>query len=288
MMNIGLENIEAHEKTIAAELLKLGDVDGIRILGPRENVDPHRHRGVRRGPACIRTMWASSSTPRASRFAWDTTAPSRYTATSAYTHPTVPPPVSTIRSKMPKRWSKRPRASVSSLEWSKTEHHERFGMSGDDLEQMYQEVILEASKHPHGKESFAPNAAVEQSADAAANVTVQASHEYCTPGESHQFNPTCGDEATIHVEVSDDEPHTIKRLVWDGHGCSISQASLSVMVDLVDGKTVDEAMDLEQTFHKLMESRGAVWTTRTWKKSSATPWYSKACRNTLCASNALC
>lgn len=71
-----------------------------------------------------------------------------------------------------------------------------FGMSGDDLEQMYQEVILEASKHPHGKESFAPNAAVEQSADAAANVTVQASHEYCTPGESHQFNPTCGDEAT--------------------------------------------------------------------------------------------
>ena len=132
-----------------------------------------------------------------------------------------------------------------------------FGMSGDDLEQMYQEVILEASKHPHGKESFAPNAAVEQSADAAANVTVQASHEYCTPGESHQFNPTCGDEATIHVEVSDDDPHTIKRLVWDGHGCSISQASLSVMVDLVDGKTVDEAMDLEQTFHKLMESRGA-------------------------------
>ena len=77
-------------------------------------------------PACIRTMWASSSTPRASRFAWDTTAPSRYTATSAYTHPTVPPPVSTIRSKMPKRWSKRPRASVSSLEWSKTEHHERI------------------------------------------------------------------------------------------------------------------------------------------------------------------
>ena len=132
-----------------------------------------------------------------------------------------------------------------------------FGMSGDDLEQMYQEVILEASKHPHGKESFAPNAAVEQSADAAANVTVQASHEYCTHGESHQFNPTCGDEATIHFVVSDDDPHTIKRLARDGHGCSISQASLSVMVDLVDGKTVDEAMDLEQTFHKLMESRGA-------------------------------
>lgn len=39
MMNVGLENIEAHEKTIAAELLKMGDIDGVRILGPRENVN---------------------------------------------------------------------------------------------------------------------------------------------------------------------------------------------------------------------------------------------------------
>jgi nitrogen fixation NifU-like protein len=131
-----------------------------------------------------------------------------------------------------------------------------YGMSDDDLEQMYQEVILEASKKPHGRESFAPDAAVEQSGGAA-NATVRASHEYCTPGESHQFNPTCGDEATIHVEITDDEPYTIKRLVWDGHGCSISQASLSIMVDLVDGATVDQAIRLEQVFHRLMKSRGA-------------------------------
>ncbi|OZG69282.1 SufS family cysteine desulfurase [Bifidobacterium eulemuris] len=38
MMNIGLENIEAHERQIAAELLKIGDIDGVRVLGPRENV----------------------------------------------------------------------------------------------------------------------------------------------------------------------------------------------------------------------------------------------------------
>ena len=113
-------------------------------------------------------------------------------------------------------------------------------MSGSDLEQMYQEVILEAAKNPHGKEHFAPDLASEN-ASHAAETTVQASHEYCTPGESHQFNPTCGDEATIHAEVSDAGPYTIERLVWDGHGCSISQASLSVMVDLVEGKTVDEA-----------------------------------------------
>ena len=114
-----------------------------------------------------------------------------------------------------------------------------FAMSGDDLEQMYQEVILEAARDPHGKEHFAPDLASEN-ASQAGDTIVQASHEYCTPGESHQFNPTCGDEATVHVEVSDNEPHTIERLVWDGHGCSISQASLSVMVDLVEGKGLDD------------------------------------------------
>ena len=131
-----------------------------------------------------------------------------------------------------------------------------FGMSGDDLEQMYQEVILEAARDPHGREHFATDVSKEQGS-APADTTVRASHEYCTPGESHQFNPTCGDEATVHAEVSDSEPHTIERLVWDGHGCSISQASLSVMVDLCAGKTVDEAMELFRDFHELMESRGA-------------------------------
>lgn len=77
-----------------------------------------------------------------------------------------------------------------------------FALSGDDLEQMYQEVILEASKNPHGREHFAPDLASEH-ASQSGNATVQAVHEYCTPGESHQFNPTCGDEATVHVEVSD-------------------------------------------------------------------------------------
>jgi nitrogen fixation protein NifU and related proteins len=133
-----------------------------------------------------------------------------------------------------------------------------FGMSGDDLEQMYQEVILDAAKNPNGKETFAADLTSEQNgANDAADSTVRASHEYCTAGQSHQFNPTCGDQVTVHVEVSDSEPRRIERLVWDGSGCSISQASLSMMVDLVVGKTVDEAMDLEDTFQQLMKSRGA-------------------------------
>ena len=132
-------------------------------------------------------------------------------------------------------------------------------MSVDDLEQMYQEVILEASRNPHGREHFAPDLA-DEGASLSGESVVRASHEACAAGESHQFNPTCGDEATIHAEVSDGSdgrPYTIDRIVWDGHGCSISQASLSIMVDLVQGKTVDEAMRLAGVFHQLMNSRGA-------------------------------
>ena len=136
-----------------------------------------------------------------------------------------------------------------------------FGMSDDDLEQMYQEVILEAARDPHGKAHFAPNLAKESDTAVESSLnqgeaSVRQQHEYCETGQSHQFNPTCGDEATIRVEVSKDEPHRIELLEWDGHGCSISQASLSVMTDLVEGKTVEEAMSLGAIFHKLMESRG--------------------------------
>ncbi|EFA23578.1 Fe-S cluster assembly sulfur transfer protein SufU [Bifidobacterium gallicum] len=122
------------------------------------------------------------------------------------------------------------------------------------LEQMYQEVILEASKHPHGKQTFAADLADEHATAGQASVT--ALHEACTTGQSHQFNPTCGDEATVYVEISAQEPHIIERLIWDGHGCSISQASLSVMVDLVEGQPVDHAMELFADFHELMQSRG--------------------------------
>lgn len=124
----------------------------------------------------------------------------------------------------------------------------------NELEAMYQEVILEASKHPHGKQSFAQDLVHEQSH--IQDATVRAMHESCVVAQSHQFNPTCGDEVTVRVELSDDDPAVIKQVIWDGQGCSISQASLSIMVDLVEGKTVDEAMQLFSTFHELMESRG--------------------------------
>ncbi|MBM6699402.1 SUF system NifU family Fe-S cluster assembly protein [Bifidobacterium pullorum subsp. saeculare] len=132
-----------------------------------------------------------------------------------------------------------------------------YGMGGDDLEQMYQEVILEAARDPHGRRRFAADLTQESAGGSSAGeTTLQLNHAACTPGESHQFNPTCGDEATIHVEVSDAEPHRLTQVIWDGQGCSISQASLSIMVDLTEGRTVDEAMGLAADFHRLMESRG--------------------------------
>ncbi|MFT8356008.1 Fe-S cluster assembly sulfur transfer protein SufU [Bifidobacterium aquikefiri] len=139
-------------------------------------------------------------------------------------------------------------------------------MSDDDLQQMYQEVILDAARAPHGKEHFLEDTRTQSlradidghvNQTSAGDTSVLAEHEACLAAQSHQFNPTCGDEVTIHVEISQQEPHMVQRVVWDGQGCSISQASLSVMVDLVENQTVERAMKLSDDFHTLMESRGA-------------------------------
>lgn len=161
-----------------------------------------------------------------------------------------------------------------------------FGLAGDDLEQMYQEFILEASREPHGKVSFAQDVSIENGGSSTSGIvgaegvidadkrdaehaklthtlraesTASQAHAACVMAQSHQFNPTCGDEVTVRVNVtdgSDGQPYSIESVVWDGHGCSISQASLSVMTDMVAGKTVDEFTKLSNTFHELMNSRG--------------------------------
>ena len=164
--------------------------------------------------------------------------------------------------------------------------------AGDGLESMYQEVILDAARNPHGKTHFESTDALAQAElqeetqesvesqessentksaknTESAEITLNNAHESCAVapggnsalGQSHQFNPTCGDEVTMRVELSrgenNDETPIVSSIKWDGHGCSISQASLSMMVDLVEGKSVDEALRLDALFHKLMESRGA-------------------------------
>lgn len=165
--------------------------------------------------------------------------------------------------------------------------------NSDSLESMYQEVILDAARNPHGKTHFDITNALEQAepqetqetqeTDAKnsteskeqqtlkSEIKLNNTHESCnikehtqskqSLGQSHQFNPTCGDEVTMRVTLSyentNEQNPIISSIKWDGHGCSISQASLSMMVDLVEGKSVDEALKLAKLFHCLMQSKGA-------------------------------
>ena len=102
------------------------------------------------------------------------------------------------------------------------------------LESMYQEIILEHYRRPL-------HAGLREPFDA------QVQH----------INPTCGDEVTLRVALKDagGEP-VLADVSYDALGCSISQASASVMADMIIGKTVGEAMDISEAFLKLMQSRG--------------------------------
>jgi nitrogen fixation protein NifU and related proteins len=98
------------------------------------------------------------------------------------------------------------------------------------VESVYQEIILDHYKHPQHHGLIEPFDA-----------------------EVHHVNPTCGDEVTLRVKLADG---AITDLGWRGLGCSISQASTSVMSGLVIGKPVADALDLQQEFLRLMQSRG--------------------------------
>ncbi|MBD8059096.1 SUF system NifU family Fe-S cluster assembly protein [Cellulomonas sp. JH27-2] len=103
------------------------------------------------------------------------------------------------------------------------------------MEQLYQQVILDHAKHPHGRGlGVAPGGVAS--------------------GESHQVNPTCGDEVTLQVDV--DDAGVVRDVRWEGQGCSISQASVSVLHDLVVDQPVSTAGDLGATFRALMQTKG--------------------------------
>jgi nitrogen fixation NifU-like protein len=98
------------------------------------------------------------------------------------------------------------------------------------LESLYQEIILDHYKNPHHKELHAP----------------------CDI-EVHHNNPSCGDEVTLRLSTSQG---SVTSISWTGVGCSISQASTSIMCDLVSGKSLPHALELERLFLDLMQSKG--------------------------------
>ena len=100
------------------------------------------------------------------------------------------------------------------------------------LDSMYQEIILDHYKHPHHRGLREPYDA-----------------------EVHHVNPTCGDEVTLRVRL---DGETVADVSYDTLGCSISQASTSVLTDLVIGKPVDDAMRVQEQFLALMQSKGQL------------------------------
>lgn len=99
------------------------------------------------------------------------------------------------------------------------------------LEQLYQEVILDHSRRRSGRGS------VEGLIHT-----------------SHQVNPTCGDEVTLGVQVNEDGELT--EVVWDGDGCSISQASLSMMCELIEEASTKDLIHMYDAMDTMMHSRG--------------------------------
>lgn len=71
--------------------------------------------------------------------------------------------------------------------------------------------------------------------------------------EVHHVNPTCGDELTLRVRLTDG---VVGDVSYEGVGCSISQASTSVMSDLVVGKPPDDGLELHEEFLSMMQSKG--------------------------------
>jgi nitrogen fixation NifU-like protein len=100
------------------------------------------------------------------------------------------------------------------------------------LDQLYQEIILDHYKHPHGRGLREPFEA-----------------------EAHHVNPTCGDEVTLRVHVVDGQVDDVS---YEGMGCSISQASASVLYDLMRGSSVADSLKRHEAFTTLMAGRGPV------------------------------
>ncbi len=106
-------------------------------------------------------------------------------------------------------------------------------MSSAELQNLYQQVILDHARERHGY-GLRPGAA----------------------GSSHQLNPTCGDEVTLNVHLSG--PGQLESVSWEGHGCSISTASASLLSDILHDRSREQVAEAVAAFRELMQSKGEL------------------------------
>jgi nitrogen fixation NifU-like protein len=105
-------------------------------------------------------------------------------------------------------------------------------MTDNALRELYQEVILDHSRHPRHYGTLD-----------------QASHK------AEGYNPLCGDKVTVYLKLGGDG--RVSEIKFEGKGCAISQASASMMVDLLKGRTAEEADRLMQGFLHLVKGEDA-------------------------------
>lgn len=97
----------------------------------------------------------------------------------------------------------------------------------EDLTQVYNELIMEHSMNSYNKRKLEKV-------------------DYSEIGH----NPNCGDEITLELKLNG---NIIEDMAFNGHGCAISQASTSIMIDTLKGKSVEEAKEIIKTFIEMIK-----------------------------------
>ena len=101
----------------------------------------------------------------------------------------------------------------------------------DELDEIYNDLIMEHSMNSYNKKKLDKP-------------------DYCELGH----NPNCGDEITLELKLKEDENTSIiEDMAFSGHGCAISQASTSIMIDTLKGKTIEEAKEIIKTFIEMIK-----------------------------------
>ncbi len=104
------------------------------------------------------------------------------------------------------------------------------------MEDLYQEIILDHYRHPQGRGLREPFEA-----------------------QVHHVNPTCGDEIDLRLHLEKrDGVLTVADVSYDGQGCSISQASASVLYENVQGLPLADALDALDSFTEMVTSKGEI------------------------------